>query len=227
MGVFTRVRDIINSNINSMLDHAENPEKLVKLMIHEMEDTLVEIKASCAGAMASRKKVLRALEEARDRADAWGGKAELAVSKGREDLAREALMEKKRYLERVRSLDEEAVETQGIVEQYQEQIVQIESKLEAVREKQRLLVQRHVHARQKRQAQEEIRRFETADLFTRFEQFEQRIERMEADADLVNYGRKSTLEEEFARLEEDEEIERELQALKKRRDGADNEERQA
>ena len=119
------------------------------------------------------------------------------------------------------------METQGIVEQYQEQIVQIESKLEAVREKQRLLVQRHVHARQKRQAQEEIRRFETADLFTRFEQFEQRIERMEADADLVNYGRKSTLEEEFARLEEDEEIERELQALKKRRDGEDNEERQA
>src|SRR6056297_1432137 len=100
MGVFTRVRDIISANINAMLDHAEDPEKMVKLMIREMEDTLIEIKANCAGAMATKKKIKRELEEVLDHAKTWDGKAELAINKGREDLAREALKEKKRYVER-------------------------------------------------------------------------------------------------------------------------------
>ena len=96
MGIFTRMRDIISSNINAMLDKAEDPEKLVRLMIQEMEDTLVEIKASCAGAMAAKKKVQRALDHANNRAKEWKEKAALAVDKGRDDLAREALVESKR-----------------------------------------------------------------------------------------------------------------------------------
>ena len=84
MGIFTRVRDIISANINTMLEKAEDPEKLIKLMIREMEDTLVEIKASCAGAMATKKKNQRELEEAEDRSESWGEKAQLAVDKGRD-----------------------------------------------------------------------------------------------------------------------------------------------
>jgi len=216
MGVFSRVRDIINSNINTMLDKAEDPEKLVKLMIQEMEDTLVEIKASCAGAMAAKKKVERGLDQAKAGIEAWSRKAELAVAKGREDLAREALMEKRRFRERVDSLDRETVQLEELIERYQEEIVQLEGKLAAVREKQRVLVQRHIYARGKRRAQEEIRRLDTSDAFVRFEQFENRIERMEAAADLVNYGRKTALEDEFARLENDEELSEELEALKSR-----------
>ena len=86
MGIFSRVRDIISSNLNAMLDRAEDPEKLIRLMIYEMEDTLVEVKASCAGMMANRKKVQRELEEARKRSEGWGEKAQLALEKGREDL---------------------------------------------------------------------------------------------------------------------------------------------
>jgi phage shock protein A len=214
MGIFTRLRDIISSNINAMLDRAEDPEKLVKLMIQEMEDTLVEIKASCAGAMAAQKKVERVAQEARSRADQWAEKAELAVCKGRDDLAREALLEKRRYRERSDALERELAECEALVGQYQDDIMQLEDKLAAAREKQRLLVQRHIHARRKKRAEKEIRRVETSDALIRFEQFENRIERMEAEADLVNFGRRSTLEEEIKQLEGDEEIEQELQALK-------------
>jgi phage shock protein A len=101
-----------------------------------------------------------------------------------------------------------------LVEQYQDDILQLENKLAMAQEKQRLLVQRHRHAQQKQRAQREIRRFDSTEAVMRFEQFENRIERMEAEADLVNYGRQPRLEDEFALLEGDEDIERELQALK-------------
>lgn len=214
MNVFSRFRDIINSNMNAMLDRAEDPEKMIRLMIQEMEDTLVEIKASCAGAIAGRKKVERQLDEARHRAEAWGSKAELAINKGREDLAREALVEKKSRQERADLLEDEAQQYQDLVGQYQQDIVQLEGKLGTAREKQRILYQRHVHAQRKRRAQEEIRRVESSDAFIRFEQFENRIERMEAEADLVNAHRKTSLEDEISNLEHDEEIEKELEALK-------------
>jgi phage shock protein A len=214
MGIFTRVSDIIHSNINAMLDKAEDPEKLIRLMIQEMEDTLVEIKASCAGAMATKKKVQRELDEALTRADQWGNKAQLAVNKGRDDLAREALVEKRRYRERARALEREASECDALVEQYQDDIVQLEDKLKLAQEKRRILVQRHIRAQRSKRVQEGIRRIDSTDTLIRFEQFENRIERLEAEADLVNLSRKPALEEELARLEGDEEIEQELQALR-------------
>jgi phage shock protein A len=214
MGIFTRVRDIIASNINSMLDKAEDPRKLVKLMIREMEDVLVEVKASCAGAMASQKRVQRAADEARGRAEEWDHRARLAVEKGREDLAREALAEKRRYAERTESLEAEVAEHETLVGQYRGEIVQLEEKLSVAREKQRILVQRQIHAQRKKRAEEGIRKAETSDAFTRIETLENRIERMEAEADLVNLGRKPSLEEEFERIEHDEELERDLEELK-------------
>lgn len=214
MGIFTRVRDIISSNLNTMLDKAEDPEKLVKLMIREMEDTLVEIKASCAGAMATKKKIQRELEEIDARSAEWGDKAELAVEKGREDLAREALVEKRRYTDRKDTLEHETNQCDELVDQYQQDIVQLEDKLNTAREKQRVLVQRHVHAQRKIRAQRGIRRMDTSDAMARFDSFEERIERIEIDGDLVNFGRKPSLDDEFRRLQGDEDIEKELESLK-------------
>lgn len=217
MGIFTRVRDIINSNISAMLDKAEDPEKLVRLMIGEMEDTLVEIKASCAQAMATRKKVEREMEMVRTKSDAWEAKAKLAVDKGREDLAREALVEKRAYLRRIEALTADMALAEEHISQYQGDIRQLEDKLQTAREKQRMLIARHARAKDKKRAHEEIRRFDTSDAFMRFEMFENRIERMEAEADLVGTHRKDrALEEKFADLEHDEEIERELARLKGR-----------
>jgi phage shock protein A len=214
MGIFTRFRDIISSNINAILDKAEDPEKLIKLMIREMEDTLVEIKAACAGTMASNKKVQRQLDTLHDRIRYWEEKAALAIKKGRDNLAREALVEKRRYTRRVDGLENDISEHNLLIEQYQDHIRQLEDKLKSARDKQRLLVQRHIHANRKRQAQEEIRRMDSSEAMLKFDDLENRIERMEAEGDLVNFGKKTALEAEFDTLGVDEEIEKELQALK-------------
>jgi len=214
MGIFTRFRDIISSNINAMLDKAEDPEKLIKLMIREMEDTLVEIKTACAGVMASGKKTQRQLDRHKIQAQYWEEKAELAVDKGRDDLAREALLEKRKFTRRAQTLEQDLIEQDQLIEQYQDDIRQLEDKLKSARDKQRMLVQRHVHARNKIQAQQEMRRIDSSETMMKFDELENRIERMEAEADLVNFGQKTSLEDELERLSVDDEIESELEALK-------------
>jgi len=214
MGIFTRFRDIISSNISAMLDKAEDPEKLIRLMIREMEDTLVEIKTACAGVMAGGKKIKRQLEGLGARVQYWEEKAELAVNKSRDDLAREALVEKRKFNRRMETLENDLAEHDLLIEQYQDDIRQLEEKLKSARDKQRMLVQRHIHAQKKMQAQEELRRIDSSESVMKFDELENRIERMEAEADLINYGKKTSLEEELERLSVDEEIENELRALK-------------
>jgi phage shock protein A len=213
MGIFTRFRDIISSNINAMLDKAENPEKLIKLMIQEMEDTLVELKSSCAGVIAQSRRTRREMEEAADNQRSWEERAALAVRKGRDDLAREALAEKRAYEKKEHALKREAADLDGLIEEYQGDIRQLEKKLESAKEKQRLLVERHIHAVRKRRAQEDIRRMDNSDAIIRFANLENRIDRMEAEAEMVNFG-KDSLEGRITNLEGDEEIERELENLK-------------
>ena len=214
MGIFTRFRDIIGSNINFMLDRAEDPEKLIRMMIQEMEDTLIELKVACAGVMAESKRVRHQLQASEKRATYWGDRACLAVTKGRDDLAREALMEKRGFTRRSETLADEVTRHQSLMGQYQEDIRQLEEKLKSAREKERLLVQRHIHATRKRRAQEEIRRMDSADTIIKFEELQHRIDHMESESDLENFGRKPNLQDELERLAMGEEIEKELRALK-------------
>ncbi len=214
MGIFTRFRDIISANINAMLDKAEDPEKMIKLMIREIEDTLVEIKTACAGVMASGKKLQRQLDRHKERVQYWEEKAALAVSKGRDDLAREALLEKRKFTGSAETIQQDLVEQDQLIEQYQDDIRQLEEKLKVARDKQRMLVQRQVHAQKKIQAQQDMRRIDSSETMFKFDELENRIERMEAEADLVNFGKATTLEEELERLSVDEDIEKELKELK-------------
>jgi phage shock protein A len=214
MGIFTRFKDIVAANINSMLDNAEDPEKLIKLMIREMEDTLIEIKSSCASAIANQKKVQRILEDIEEKELFWARKAELAVEKDKDTLARQALQEKRRYTQKSEGLQLEVSELGAIIEQYRDDIQELENKLKAAREKQRMLIQRHIRASRKKKAREEIRRADSEEILRKFEELEQHIERMEAEADLVNYGKASVLEAEFEKLEADDEIETELKKIK-------------
>lgn len=214
MGIFTRFRDIISANINSMLDKAEDPEKMIKLMIHEMEDTLIELKSSCAGVIAGRKKIERKLDEVSEKIDLWANRASLAVNKGRDDLAREALIEKRRFQQIGETLENEFHEYKGLIDQYHEDISELEAKLSSAKEKKRLLVQRHKRATGKKRAQEEIRRSDSSDTMMRFDKLESRIEQMEAEAELVNTPQKPTVEEELDTLAADEDIENELAKIK-------------
>jgi phage shock protein A len=164
--------------------------------------------------MAQSKQVERQLQVFEKRVGYWEDKAGLAVNKGRDDLAREALFEKRRYAQRAESLSSELTDHENLLAHYKEDIRQLEEKLKTAREKERLLVQRHIHAARKKRAQEEIRRVDSADAIFKFEELEQRIEHMDAESDLVNYGRKPTLQDELERLALDEDIESELKAIK-------------
>ncbi len=214
MGIFTRFKDIIASNMNAMLDNAEDPEKLIKLMIREMEDTLIEIKSSCASTIAEQKKVERLFDGMVGKENFWVKKAKLAVEKGKDNLARQALQQKRIYAQKAEAIEEEVIELGSIVDQYRNDIEELENKLKSAREKQRLLVQRHIRAKSKKNVQEEIRRADSIEIMQKFETLENHIERMEAEADLVNYGRPATLEDEFDALEADDDIEAELDKLK-------------
>lgn len=214
MGVFTRFRDIVSANINSMLDRAEDPEKMIKLMIREMEDTLVELKVSCAGVIAGQKKVERRLDEVVAREQVWAERAALAVRRGKDDLAREALVEKRRFAALAEALRREIADHGGLIEQYQSDMVELENKLATAKEKRNILVQRHRRAAGKKRAQEDIRRMDSSESMARFEKLESRIEQMEAEADLVNFGKKPSVDEQFDDLGRDEEIERELEKIK-------------
>ena len=198
-----------------MLDEAEDPEKMIRLIIQEMEETEIEIKASCASTMAARKTADRNLAARRRQAEEWEKRARLAMEKGREDLAREALSQKHQALEGSAAAESEIAELEEIIDKYRSEITQLEEKLTGARERQCVLAQRHKQARQRTRSQEQIRKADSQLTAARLERFERQIDRMEAQADLVNYGRETSLEKQFLDLERSEEIEAELNDLKK------------
>jgi phage shock protein A len=213
MGIFTRFKDIVSSNINAILDQAEDPEKMIRLMAQEMEDTLVEMKASCACAMANQARLGRTLEDAKTKAQGWAGKAELAVGKGRENLAREALLEKRNYRDQAQKLEGDLSQMLGIIKQYQLDIGELEGKLEAIRDRHKILVEKAMQAKNSKRARDQVREADGTSVFLRFEQMLHRVDRMVADAELAR-ARNTSLDKEFAELETDEELEAELAELK-------------
>ena len=214
MGIFTRFKDIVSANLNSMLDKAEDPEKLIRLMIREMEETLVELKAACAGNMAGVARIRRELAAVKDRVDTWEARARLAADKGRDDLAREALVEKRRLAEEAERLAEELARAEALVAQAQEDIGTLDAKLSAARDKQRLLIARHHRAQERKRARGDLAKADSSETFLRFSRFEQQVERMEAEAEMAGPAGGTGLEEAFRRLEGDEDVERELAELK-------------
>ena len=216
MGIFTRFGDIVNSNINAILDKAEDPEKIVRLMIQEMEDTLVEVRSAAARSIADKKDLNRKIEALdRDLSD-WGGKAELALRKGREDLAKAALIEKSRVSAAVDVLKQDYLAVDEGLAKLNEDIARLESKLADAKTRQKALLARHKTASSRLAARRKIYDYKIDDALVRFEQYMRRIDDVEGRVEAYDLGLPKDLNHEFAGLEAEESVKEELDALKQR-----------
>lgn len=216
MGIFTRFSDIVNSNINAILEKAEDPEKIVRLMIQEMEDTLVEVRSAAARSIADKKDLNRRLEALDRETGEWNDKAELAMRKGREDLAKAALVEKSRVSNAADAVkaDYEAVD-EGLAK-LNEDIARLEAKLEDAKARQKALLARHKTANSRLAARKKIHDYKIDDAMVRFEQYTRRIDDVEGRVEAYDLGLPKDLRHEFASLEAEESVQQEFDDLKRR-----------
>ena len=216
MGIFTRFSDIVNSNINAILDKAEDPEKIVRLMIQEMEDTLVEVRSAAARSIADKKDLNRKIERLDRDSDDWDQKAELALRKGREDLAKAALVEKSRVTAAVDLLKQDYLAVDEGLAKLNEDIARLESKLEDAKSRQKSLLARHKTANSRLAVRKKIHDYKIEDAMVRFEQYTRRIDDVEGRVEAYDLGLPKDLNHEFASLEAEESVNEELDALKRR-----------
>jgi phage shock protein A len=213
MGIFSRFTDIINSNINNLLDKAEDPAKMVRLIIQEMEDTLVEVRSSSAKTLADKKELARQVSRLEQDAEQWQAKAELALSKDREDLARAALMEKKKSSESAQALVDELVHTDEHLSKLQDEISQLQDKLSDAKARQKAIVIREKSASSRLKVKENIHSTRVNDALNRFDHYERKVDDIEAEIESYDLGSKS-LADEIADLESDDKVDDELAQLK-------------
>ncbi|MEQ9640714.1 MAG: phage shock protein PspA [Alphaproteobacteria bacterium] len=219
MSIFSRLADIVNANINSLLDRAEDPEKTIRLMIQEMEDTLVDARATAARTIADRKEIERRLARLGEAETEWQRKAELALNKGREDLAKAALTEKQRIAQSVEALGEELGQLVGLLDRHSDDIAKLEKKLVEVKAKQKSIQARADSAVSRLQVRQRTYDGRVQDAMNRFERMERRVDNAEAEVEAFDLGRGRDLAEEIADLETDQAVEAELAALKERMKG--------
>jgi phage shock protein A len=213
MGIFSRFADIVNANINSLLDKAEDPEKMVRLIIQEMEDTLVEVRSSSARTLADKKDIVRKIDRFQAEADDWQSKAELALSKDREDLARQALSEKQKSEENVEQLAHDLSSLDEQITRLKDEIGQLQNKLEDAKNRQKSILMRGKTASSRLDVKSKLTSGKINDALTRFEQYERKIDNLEAEVESYDLGNKS-LADEFAELETSSKVDNELEALK-------------
>ncbi len=219
MGIFTRFSDIVNSNINAILDKAEDPEKIVRLMIQEMEDTLVEVRSAAARSIADKKDLNRKLESLEREFLDWGDKAELAIRKDREDLAKAALVEKSRVAAATDALKQDYLAVDEGLAKLNEDIARLEGKLQDAKGRQKALLARHKTANSRLAVRRKIYDYKIEDAMVRFEQYTRRIDDVEGRIEAYDLGLPKDLKHEFAGLEAAESVQKELDDLKRRVSG--------
>ncbi|WP_395674822.1 phage shock protein PspA [Inquilinus sp.] len=216
MGIFSRLGDIINSNINSMLDRAEDPEKIVRLIVQEMEDTLVEVRAAAARSIAEKKDILRKSDQLEAAQAEWQRKAELAVEKGREDLAKGALVAKAQAATAAELLRRELETIESALAKTNEDLGRLEAKLTEARNKQKSFTIRHDAARDQIRIRTQLHDGRIDEALSRYEHIERKIDTLEGHVESFDLGRRKSLSDEFADLEAESGVEKELQAIKDR-----------
>jgi len=217
MGIFSRARDILQANVNDLLDKAEDPAKTIRLVIMEMEETLVEVRASAARTIADQKEHRRTVMKLEAAQANWGEKAELALSKDREDLATAALVEKQKVGQMVAQMRGEVAVLEDDLRAYEDDISKLEAKLREARTRQNALLSRLESAQNRARVRIMTKGQRVEEAFSRFEVMERRVDLAEGRAESYDLGPVTkTLEEEIAELRTTDAVAAELAALKAR-----------
>jgi phage shock protein A len=217
MGIFSRTRDIIAANFTDLLDKAEDPAKMIRMIILEMEETLVEVRASAARTIADQKEMRRHIIKLDALQESWTEKAELALSKGREDLAKAALVEKQKAADMGTQLGSEITVLDEALKAAEEDINKLQTKLREARTRQNSIVTRLETAHNRYKLREMYAGPKMQDAFSRFEIMERRVDMAEGRAEVAGMGAPpKSLEEEIAELKSAEKVEAELAAMKAR-----------
>ncbi len=214
MSIFSRLSDIINANLNALLEKAEDPEKIIRLMIQEMEDTLVEIRSAAAKCIADKKELRRRIDWLEKEQAEWAGRAELAVRRDREDLARAALAEKQAIADQIEAFSNDLGLLDSQLEKFNQDIGKLQSKLGDAKNRQRSIVLRHKTATTQLAARKHIHDDSIDEMLFRFENAERKIDRIESEGEALGMGRRRNLADEIAGLEDDDRVEAELADLK-------------
>jgi len=214
MGIFSRTRDIFAANFTELLDRAEDPARMIRMIILEMEETLVEVRASAARSIADGKEMRRAISRLDELQRSWTEKAELALSKDREDLAKAALMERQKAADMADGLRAEISVIEETLKGYEADIAKLQGKLREARARQNAIANRIESAVTRAKASELLHGNRTEDAFSRFEILERRADFAEGRADALGMTGPKSLEEEIAELKASEKVDAELEALK-------------
>ena len=214
MGIFSRTRDIIAANMTDMLDRAEDPAKMIRIIILEMEETLVEVRAGAARTIADQKEMRRHIDKLATLEANWQEKAELALSKGREDLAKAALVEKQKATEMADQMSTQIKILDDSLRASEADIAKLQTKLREARTRQSGIETRIDSANQRLKMREAYAGERTKDAFSRFDILEREADLAEGRADAMNMGNVKTLDEEIAELRTSEKIDAELEAMK-------------
>jgi phage shock protein A len=216
MGIFSRLSDIVNANLNALLDRAEDPEKMAKLMIQEMEDTLVEVRSAAVKNISEKKEIQRRLEQLATAEADWAQKAEFAIGKGRDDLAKGALLAKRKLAESADSLRGELTAVDEALTRHDEDLARLQSKLQEAKAKQKALLIRLNAAQKRVQVRRTLADGRVDDALARYETLHRKIDELEGRAEVYDMGQAKTLEQEFASLEAETGLDAELDALKEK-----------
>ncbi len=216
MSIFSRLTDIVQSNLNSLLDRAEEPEKLIRLIIQEMEDTLVEVRSSTVKIIAEKKEIERRVADLHRERDEWDRKAEVALTRDREDLAKGALMAKSKVAEQADALTEQLVQVEAALSKANEDIGRLQAKLTDAKTREKALVARTQTASNRVKVRTVLHDERINDALSRFEQVERNLDEMEGRVEAYDVGRTKSLTEEIAELEATHKVEEDLAALKAR-----------
>ncbi|MFT6732318.1 MAG: phage shock protein A [Polaribacter sp.] len=216
MGIFTRFADIINSNINSLLDKAEDPEKLIRLIVQEMEDTLVEVRTASARTIADKKELTRRIGHLNNEASEWENKAELAITKGREDLAKGALLERNKSADVAAELTVDLDKLESELSRLTNEVSQLQEKLNDARARQKALLMRHKTTSSRLKVKKTMYENTGGIAITKFDRFERKLDDLESEVESYDLAQNRTLADEINDLEKEEAIDEQLAALKQR-----------